>query len=92
MAVSPLVPRSPSVGTSSNTVASKAKGLAAGFTFKQENKQEKAESSSAPPAAEGELAEQLNEDVRRKYVKGTEISTCIYEYLTATMRLIRACR
>lgn len=76
MAVSPLVPRSPSVGTTSNTVSSKAKSLAAGFTFKQENKQEKAESSSAPPAAEGELAEQLNEDVRRKYVKGIATHIC----------------
>lgn len=66
MAVSPLIPRSPSAGTTSNTVASKARSLAAGFTFKQE----KVESPSAPQQ-EGELAEQLNEDVRRKYVKGT---------------------
>ncbi|KAJ9211510.1 hypothetical protein DTO166G4_6877 [Paecilomyces variotii] len=79
MAVSPLVPRSPSVGTTSNTVSAKAKGLAAGFTFsKQENKQEKAESSSAPPAAEGELAEQLNEDVRRKYVKDKKLGEGTY--------------
>lgn len=67
MAVSPLVPRSPSATTSSSTVPQKLKEVATQNILT-------AQGPSHPPVPSQkpgyELAQQLNEDVRHKYIKG----------------------
>lgn len=68
MAVSPFVSRSPSAVTTSTTTAAKARGLAVRSSANGQGTV-----SSPAPAPQAELAEQLNEDVRRKYVKGIPI-------------------
>lgn len=63
MAVSPI--DSPSAATISTTAAARGKGLVVRSLVQ--------DTTTSPPTAtygERELAEQLNEDVRRKYVKG----------------------
>lgn len=67
MAVSPLVPRSPSVTNSASAGTVKLKGAnVPSSTLKPEN------TSSPLPSqnSDRELTEQLNDDVRNKYVKG----------------------
>lgn len=65
MAVSPLISQSPSGASISTSTASKARSLAV-----------RSESQGAPASpfnnatAASELADQMNDNVRRKYVKG----------------------
>lgn len=68
MAVSPLVPESPSVTTSSSTAPVKSKQIAAVNTRHGQQTSRLPASFQDP---DRELAEQLNDDVRNKYVKGT---------------------
>ncbi|KAL2010130.1 hypothetical protein VTN00DRAFT_5937 [Thermoascus crustaceus] len=75
MAVSPVVPRSPSVSTTSTTTAAKVKGLAVRNSV---NGQGSVDSPAPAPQVERELAEQLNEDVRRKYVKDKKLGEGTY--------------
>jgi cyclin-dependent kinase 7 len=65
MAVSPIVPRSPSAATTSSGTAAKGKGLVVRNLV-----HDRATSPSTATHGGRVLTEQLNEDVRRKYVKG----------------------
>lgn len=67
MAVSPLVPHSPSVATPS---ATKVK-LKATDTQSSAPKPGSTSSSLPPQNTDRELTEQLNDDVRHKYIKGS---------------------
>lgn len=71
MAVSPLLPRSPS-NINANTVATKAKSLTVRNTSSTTGK-------LSQPKQEFDLAEKMNEEIASKYVKGTSassIATC----------------
>ncbi|KAL1983924.1 hypothetical protein VTN96DRAFT_9777 [Rasamsonia emersonii] len=73
MAVSPIVTPSPSAATVSTTTAAKGKGLVVRNLV-----QDTATSPSSAPHRECELAEQLNEEVRRKYVKDKKLGEGTY--------------
>lgn len=68
MAVSPLIPRSPLSGSVATSTASKAKSLAV-----RSGIQAAPESPLNSATAASELAEQLNDHVRHKYVKGVKL-------------------
>lgn len=73
MAVSPLVPRSPSVANSAASGAPlKLKGAGAPSST------QKQDTASPLPSTDRELTEQLNDDVRNKYVKGRYIDISCY--------------
>lgn len=77
MAVSPIVSPSPSTATVSTTTAAKGKGLVVRNLV-----QDTAPSPSSAPQRECELAEQLNEEVRRKYVKGIKDSRTVISQIS----------
>lgn len=70
MALSPLLPQSPSVGPSSSAATTK---LRATNVQSPAHKPEKTSSPLPSQNTDRELTEQLNYDVRNKYIKGMDI-------------------
>lgn len=65
MAVSPLIPRSPA-GATTTTTAAKSKTLAVRSSLSEASQGDVAAKADSEP----DLAEKLNEEARRRYVKG----------------------